>query len=119
MQRTKVLTMLVIVLLIGNISFAWAYISLKIEARNLEAKVTMTQADSKILAFARLFTDKVLGGSKEVSFDDRLQLENSVRDLNDKEIFNSWQVFTKAKNAAETQKDFYNLFQLLLRKIKV
>ena len=117
MEKTKVLGIIVIVLFISNIFFVWMFISLKISVRNLENKTSSQKVNANILNFTQLFMDKVLGGSKEVSFNDRLQLENSVRNLNDKEIFDSWQVFTKAKDSAEVQKDFYGLFQLLLKKI--
>ncbi len=93
------------------------YLSSKVAVRALEQKVAAQEVNSKTLLFTQLFMDKVLGGAKEVSFDDRLQLENAVRGLNDAEVFNSWQNFTKAKDSAEVQRDFYALFQLLLKKI--
>lgn len=117
MQKTKILIILVIILVISNIFFAWMYLSSKVTTRNLETKVETQTINSGVLSFSKLFMDKVLSGSKEVSFEDRLLLENSVRDLNDKEIFDSWQTFTKAKDQTETQQNFYSLFQLLLKKI--
>jgi len=116
-QKTQILVILFIVLLISNIIFAWLYVSSKVEIRSLQAKVESQKVNISVLSFTQLFMEKVLHGSKEVSFDDRLQLENSVRDLNDKEIFDSWQTFTKAKDSTEVQYDFYALFQLLLKKI--
>ncbi len=117
MQKTKVLWIIVIVLLISNVFFAWMFISAKMSVRDLKTKASNQKVNADILNFTQLFMDKVLGGSKEVSFDDRLQLENAVRSLNDKQILESWQIFTKAKDSAEVQKDFYALFQLLLKKI--
>jgi len=117
MQYKKKLVMLIIVLIISNTVLTYLYVSSKVKIRNLETVVATQEVNTKIVFFAQLFMNKVLSGSKEVSFDDRLRLENAVRDLNDKEIFDSWQIFTNAKNTTEVQQDFYNLFQLLLKKI--
>ncbi len=117
MEKTKILTVIIIILAIGNIFFAWMYVSAKVEIRQLETKVKSQEVNAKILNFTQLFMDKILGGGKTVSFDDRLTLENAVRALNDQEIFNSWETFTKANDPAEVQADFYALFRLLLKKI--
>ncbi len=117
MQNSNKLITLVIILLLGNIFFGWMYISSKVVVRSLETKIQSQKINSDVLLFTKLFMDKVLSGTKEVSFDDRLQLENAIRGLNDKEIFDSWQLFTKAKDQAQVQKNFYSLFQLLLKKI--
>lgn len=119
MQNTKFLVTLVVILFISNMFFGWMYVSSRVQMRSLETKVENQKINGEVLLFTQLFMEKVLGGAKEVSFDDRLQLENSVRNLNDKEIFDSWQIFTKAKDAAEVQKDFYSLFELLLKKISI
>jgi len=117
MKTTRVLVVIIIILAVTNILSIWTCVSSKISERDLETKVSGQKVNTDILNFTQLFVDKILDGSKDVSFDDRLQLENAVRNLNDKEILESWQVFTKAKNSAEVQKDFYSLFQLLLKKI--
>ncbi len=118
-KKSKTLKIVLAVLVVGNIFFAWTYVSSRVAVRNLEVATEKQKVNSKILSFTQLFVEKVLGGTKEVSFDDRLALENAVRDLNDKEIFESWQTFTKARDSAEVQKDFYALFRLLLNKISV
>ncbi len=110
---------LIIVLIASNILFGYLYVSSKVAIRNLNTQIESQKTNAKIVLFTQLFMDKVLGGNKQVSFDDRLALENAVRDLNDKDIFDSWQSFTKAKDSNEVQNDFYSLFQLLLKKITV
>ena len=116
-KNSKILKVILTVLLIGNVFFAWTYVSSKVAVRKLEIATEKQKINTKILSFTQLFVEKVLSGTREVSFDDRLALENAVRDLNDKDIFESWQTFTKAKDSAEIQKDFYALFRLLLSKI--
>lgn len=117
-NSNKKIIIIITLLILGNIFFAVMYVSRQVKLRNLEQTVASQQINEKVLEFSQLFFDKVLQGSKEVSFDDRLLLENAVRVLNDKEIFSAWEKFTKAKDQAEVQKDFYNLFQLLLKKLK-
>lgn len=117
MQKTNISIVLIVILFLSNMFFVWMYASSQITTKKLEAKIENQKINGEILLFTQLFMDKVLSGSKEVSFEDRLQLENSVRALNDQEIFNSWQTFTKAKDQTETQQNFYSLFQLLLKKI--
>lgn len=116
-KRTKILiTILFVILVISNIFFIYEYL---LSSRNMEIMIQKQQINSKILSFTQLFMDKVLQGSTTVSFDDRLQLENSVRALNDNEIFSSWQKFTNAKSQTEIQQDFYKLFDLLLKSIEI
>jgi len=96
----------------------YLYISSLINLQRTDVIVAEQKVNEQVLNFSKLFFDKVLQGSKEVSFDDRLLLENGVRSLNDREIFDSWTKFTNSRNQGEIQGNFYNLFQLLLEKIK-
>ena len=119
MQKTNFSNIVIVILIISNIFFAWKFLASEVTIKNLQTKIDSQKTNNQILLFTQLFMDKVLSGSKEVSFDDRLQLENSVRALNDKEVFDSWQTFTRASNQTQTQQDFYNLFKLLLKKITI
>ena len=116
MNKFKISIIILFVLLIAsNIFFVVKYfINIK-EIRQIEQK---QQINNDVLSFTNLFVDKVLMGNKNVSFEDRLQLENSIRALKDKQAFDSWDKFTKAKEQTEIQSNFYDLFSLLLKKIK-
>lgn len=113
----KFITGFIIFLSVTTIVFAMLFYRSQAQLRVAEQMVANQKMNSQVLAFAQMFFDKVLAGSKEVSFDDRLALENSVRALNDRAIFDAWQKFTAAKNQAEVQADFYSLFNLLLKKM--
>jgi hypothetical protein len=116
-KRLKILIIILTVTLLGsNLFFTYKYFSV---AKTLEVTVEKQKVNASVLYFTQLFMAKVLRGGEVVSFDDRLQLENAVRALNDKEIFGSWESFTKAKDQAEVQADFYDLFELLLGKISL
>jgi hypothetical protein len=73
--------------------------------------------NQNVLTFAKLFVVKVLKADGQVSFDDRLMLENAVRNINDKTIFDQWQKFINANTAMGAQIEVKNLLELLVNKI--
>ncbi len=75
------------------------------------------QYNEKILDFTKLFIAKIIKGQGEVSFEDRLQLENAVRDIKDKAIFDQWQRFSESKTEVQAQVEVKNLLELLINKI--
>lgn len=74
------------------------------------------QANIKVLVFRNMFTEKVLLADKEIDFDTRLSLETSVRTLNDKEIFDQWQIFTKTETKEDASLEAKKLLRLLVEK---
>ncbi len=119
MSTTKqVLCVLVFILMLaGLIFFGWEAISLKAQLQAAQKTISQQQVNAKVLSFSKLFVANVLQGGQTVSFDQRLQLENAVRDINDEEIYAAWKKFTNASGQAEVQQDFYGLFNLLLTKL--
>ncbi len=88
----------------------------------LQKKKTQELAQSihvraKVLDFANLFINKVLRATGEISFEDRLKIENAVRDTQDKEIYDEWQKFVGVKTEEEGREEIKNLLQLILNKI--
>lgn len=116
-MNKKLVVVFMIVLMLGLGFFGWQYVSLRAQLQMAEQTIAKQQINQKVLAFAQLFVADVLQGSKEISFDQRLQLENAVRDINDPELFAAWQKFTGATDQADIQKQFSNLFKLILNKI--
>lgn len=118
MDKAKIAVIAIIILLAGNIFFIWKYRTASQELAATKNAAEARKANSQVLAFANLFIEKVLQSGKEVDFETRLMLENSVRDLNDKEILAQWQKFTQAKDQVEAQSEVKNLLKLLVQKIK-
>lgn len=118
MPRKVFLIIFVAVLILGGFLSVRHYLSLRERLRVAEKTLASQQVNKKVLTFSELFVDNVLQGGQSISFDQRLQLENAVRDINDKEIYTAWQKFTMAKEQGEIQRDFYALFRLLLNKIE-
>ncbi len=75
--------------------------------------------NTKTLDFTRMFVEDVLMANKEIDFDTRLSLEASVRGLNDQQIFDQWQKFTKATTKEEASAEVKILLDLLIKKISV
>lgn len=102
-----------------------AYFWTKLSATEIELRVTREvsgitakEPRADALSFTKTFVEKVLGAEGEISFADRLELENDVRELNDYEILNQWMRFADSKTEAGAQKEVINLLSLLLKKIK-
>ncbi len=106
-----------VVLVIALGFFVWQSVSLKGQLQAAQKTIGQQQVNQKVLVFSKLFVTNVLQGGQTVSFDQRLQLENAVRDINDPQIYAAWQKFTNAKDQKEIQTDFYGLFSLLLDKL--
>ncbi len=113
----KIINILLALSLAVNLLLGAFLVFAKIEANEAIKQVKVQQINGKALIFTKLFVQKVLQGQEEINFDDRLQLENAVRDLNDQAIFSQWQRFTKARTNEEAQLEAGSLFTLLLDKI--
>src|SRR5574344_2857259 len=101
MNNSKITIPLVIILLLSNIFVSWFLFTYKIENNKLRIEIENQQKNNEIMSFTKLFISKVLNGTGEVSFEDRLQLENMTKNINDKDIIDSWQSFTKSKTPAD------------------
>ncbi len=105
------------ILLLGNIIFGVGYFAEKIEIQKLQKDLKTQQLNVKVINFSNLFIEKVLKAKTEVSFEDRLKLENAVRDLEDPAILSLWEKFTESKTQDEAQEAVKNLLDALVKKI--
>ena len=119
MKKSKATLTLVLILVLGNIVFGAKYFLISGELREAKAALEIQKTNEKILDFSKFFIKEVLRAENEVDFDTRLKLENSVRGLEDEEIFNQWQKFTESDTEREAQAEVTNLLGLLLEKIMV
>ena len=85
----------------------------------MEDVIKARQINEKTLNFTRIFVVKILKAEKEVDFETRLMLENSVRDLENSEILAQWQKFTNSKTESEAQEEVKILLEMLVNKIKI
>ncbi len=117
MKIKIILVIIILALASGNIVFAAKYFFTAKALAQAQAVSVEKQKSRKILEFNKQFIEEVLGGGKEVNFETRLKLENSVRALNDQEILSDWQNFIKSKNADEAQINVLILLKALANKM--
>lgn len=118
MDKKKLLLICVFCfLIVCNIYLIARIFMISKELKVANESIYTQQSDQKILFFAKLFVNKVLREDDEIDFEDRLKLENAVRDINDQEIFNKWQSFIVSKNSQEAQQIVADLFSILFDKI--
>lgn len=104
-------------LVVGNVYLALHYRSSSKELSAVKKENESFRKNEKVISFTRLFVGMVLKGGKEIGFEDRLKLENSVREIKDDEILNSWRKFTESKTETSAQEEAKNLLEILTNKI--
>lgn len=118
-NKKRVLFIIIIgALVIGNVFFALNYFSVYSELRDLRSIQTKVELNTKVINFTSLFIKKVLQADKEVDFETRLSLENSVRGLKDEEVMKEWQNFVGSKTEADAQNSVKKLLGILISKIQ-
>ncbi len=113
-----ILLIVVIILVVSNIVFVKKYVSASRRAELAEASVLKTNLNAKILDFTNLFIEQVLQGKGEISFDERLVMETSVKDLKDQEISAQWRKFVESNDERTAQVEVTNLLKLLINKAR-
>lgn len=119
MNKSKIVFILILVLLAGNLFLSIKYFSAVKELRQTQTALETLKTNDKILEFTKLFIEKVLKTETEVDFEMRLILENAVRNLGDGEIVSQWQKFTESKTEDEAQENVKNLLETLVNNIEV
>ena len=111
---TIILIVIILALLAGNVYRYLQYSSVKEQLDNVSKN---NQVNTKIVAFGKLFVEKVLVDVGEVSYEDRLKLENAVVDTQDQDIIDEWHAFLNSKTEADAQVGTKNLLSLFINKI--
>ncbi len=117
MEKNKIIVIIWLVLLAGSIFLGTQYFLMSRQISELQSQVKIQQSNEKIVSFLKLFINIVLKNRTEVSFNDRLKLENAVRDLQDKTILDQWDKFIASQSEPQAQQEVTNLLGLLISKI--
>ena len=106
---------LLVVLLAGNIYLSIQYISNMQMEQNQKADTTSTRIQtSRVL---KEYIDIVLNTTGAISYDDRVKLENDVRQLQDPLITKGWDAFVASKDAKVAQGNAVHLMSMLANKM--
>ncbi len=85
---------------------------------DLNQKIISTcHLNKKIANFNKLFVSNVLQSKGEVSYEDRLKLENAAIETQDKEIIDGWHDFLDSKTEAQAQENTKRLLNMFANKI--
>lgn len=112
-------TLIVAVLIFTNLFTAYKYYVNRLSLMQMQKAFELQRTNAKVVAFTNMLVRDVLQADDEIGFDTRLQLENAVRNLNDKQVLDQWNLFVNSKEPAETQTIFKNLLALLVGKINI
>jgi hypothetical protein len=120
LDKTKIVTNILLVILVsGNIFFSIQY------TENLKQQ-QMQKEDSigtniQVSRFLKLFVDVVLNTEvgKTISYDNRVKLENDIREIKDADIIKSWDKFVESTDAKVAQKNAASLMKMLTNKLLV
>jgi len=109
-----VFIVLVVASLAGNAVLGFKFFLANQEAKRIQESQKL---NDRVLHFADLFVSKVLRAEGEISFEERLKIENAVRETQDPEILAQWEKFVGAKTEQVAREEIKNLLQLIVDKI--
>ena len=117
LDRTRLVSnLLMLALLVGNIFFTIQYTeNMKTEA----AKTTdvSVQVRYQTARFLKSFIDQVINTKGTLSFDERVKLENDIRQIQDPDLTKLWDTFVSSKDAKTAQENAVKLMSMLTNKL--
>jgi cell division protein FtsL len=87
------------------------------EIKKARQQLEAQKTNERIVIFLDLFVEKVLKTDKEITFENRLKLENAVRDINDPEILSRWEAFVAGTTEVQIQQGVKDLLEVLVNKM--
>ena len=118
MLHHRIIYIILIVVMAGGVVFSiFGYFNASTELSLVKSQLALQKHDERVTQFLSMFVKKVIKADKEISFDDRLVLENTVRSIGDKEILTQWKKFVDSKDQKEAQKNTKDLLGLLVDKV--
>lgn len=109
----KISSALTILLVILNIISWSAYASRGRALEKFQNAVSNIEHSKNIMAFQKLFVDKVLKSDGVVDYDTRRELEQAVGKTNDDAVITSWNAFILAKTETEGQMKVKELLSVI------
>ena len=98
LEKTRLVSnLLLLVLLAGNLFFSIQYIySIKADQVPVVDKGAQEVLQIKNSNFLKLFINKVVKANGTVTYEDRVQLENDVRQIHNPELTAQWELFVNS-----------------------
>ncbi|MCX6718227.1 MAG: hypothetical protein NTY81_01295 [Candidatus Staskawiczbacteria bacterium] len=116
-KKTIIISVVILILVALSALLGVGYFLQYQETQKIQAELSKQKLNAGVINFLDLFIGKVLKSQTEVSFDDRLKLENAIRNLNDPDLLAKWEAFTNATDQQGVQIGVENLLEALVKKI--
>ncbi|MDZ4244836.1 MAG: hypothetical protein U1D98_02865 [Candidatus Gracilibacteria bacterium] len=113
-QFNKITLFLIFLLLASNIVWGLEYTSQKSQLTTAQHELSTITQNKKILAFQKLFIEKVLNADGVVDFNTRVELQNAVTDIHNEVISQTWDAFLSAETESDGQNRVKELLSLLI-----
>jgi hypothetical protein len=116
LEKTRLVSnVLMVLLLAGNIFFSIQYVSgINQESTQEDAKAATRYQTSHFLKY---FIDTVLNTTGAISFEDRVKLENDIRQIHDADLIAQWDAFVASTNTKDAQANAVKLMSMLTNKM--
>lgn len=119
LDKTRLVSnLLMLVLLIGNIYFSIQYTE---NIRFLDQQKTQEEIDGNIRLqtsrFLKFFIDTVINTKGTISYEDRVKLENDIRQIHDPVLTKQWEIFVGSGDGKDAQANAAKLMSLLVNKL--
>ena len=119
LDRTRLVSnVLMLVLVAGNIFFSIQYTEgIKQQADAANQNVNKDATRIQTARFLKFFIDTVLNTQGTISFDDRVKLENDIRQIGDSNLTAQWTDFVNSKDSKIAQASAVKLMSMLTNKM--
>jgi predicted DNA-binding helix-hairpin-helix protein len=116
LEKTRfVSNILLVILLAGNLYFSVQYVqNLKSSQAPVVDKGAQEVMQIKNANFLKLFINKVVKSSGTVTYEDRVQLENDVRQIHNPALTAQWEVFVDNKDPKLAEQAATDLMLILV-----
>jgi len=105
---------IILLLLLGNIYLTFQYVSTSNELRQIKNEITLSKSNSnQATEVLKLFLDVVYNTRGIASVDDRIKLENEIRQIKDPEIIKAWEDLISSKDSKTSQAKAIKILGLL------
>ncbi|MDD5165325.1 MAG: hypothetical protein PHG25_02190 [Candidatus Pacebacteria bacterium] len=119
LDKTRLMSnVLMLVLVAGNIFFSVQYTqSIKDQAAQANSVIDKDATRIQVARFLKYFIDTVLNTQGTIAFDDRVKLENDIRQIHDSSLTTQWTEFVNSKDSKIAQTNAVKLMSMLTNKM--
>lgn len=118
-DKTRLISNILMLLLVaGNIFFSIQYTEgIRQQADQAAQTVDKDATRIQVARFLKYFIDTVLNTEGTISFDDRVKLENDIRQIHDPALTTQWSDFVNSKDSKIAQANAVKLMSMLTNKM--